>query len=315
DYLAVKEKYELAMKNYDYSTAKNFALSKSFMFLNCIHESKLLLESCGIPVIMAPSEAEAQCVSLQKEGLVDYVVSNDFDVMLYGSPKIIRKITFQSRKKVKGRWISFKPNIELIDTYENLERLDISLNQLIDLGILVGNDYYPGVKKIGPVKALQSIKYFGKLERIMKKHPHLFTNLPLQKIVRIREMFSEPEIIKKPKIKPHPLNIDGLRELLLNDHRLNSDRVEKRLATLEKSYKKFAKNRDLETEKLVYEKSLKTNKFLQRHLDRAKKKVPDSFVPKLEFVSAAGLSESKKKGKKKKGKKTVQKKLILKSNS
>jgi flap endonuclease-1 len=90
----------------DYQSAKKFALSKSFMFINYIHESKQLLESCGVPVIMAPSEAEAQCVSLQKEGLVDYVVSNDFDVMLYGSPKIIRKITFQSRKKVKGKWIS-----------------------------------------------------------------------------------------------------------------------------------------------------------------------------------------------------------------
>ena len=306
DYLAVKKKYKRAIENGDYQNAKKFALSKSFMFINCIHESKRLLENCGVPVIMAPSEAEAQCVSLQKEGLVDYVVSNDFDVMMYGSPKIIRKITFQSRKKVKGKWISYKPNIELIETFKNLERMEIELNQLIDLSILVGNDYYPGVKKIGPMKALQSVKYFKNLERIMKKHPHLFANISMQKIERIREMFKYPEVIKKPKIKPHPLNINGLRQLLLNDHKLNSERVEKRLIVLEKRYKKMAKNWDVEIEKLVYDRDLKTNKFLQRQLDRAKKKIPDSFNPKLEFVSAVSLSKSKSKRKIK----TKQKKIL-----
>ena len=310
DYLAVKKKYQRAIENGDYSNAKKFALSKSFMFINCIHESKQLLKSCGIPVIMAPTEAEAQCVSLQKEGLVEYVVSTDFDVMLYGSKKIIRKITFQSRKKVKGKWISYKPYIELIDTFANLDRLEINLNQLIDLSILVGNDYFPGIKKIGPVKALQSVQYFKNLERIRQKHPDLFCNISLQKIQRIREMFHSPEVIKKPKIKLHPLNLDGIRKLLLNDHKLNSERVEKRLTSLEKRYKKMAKNWDFETEKLVYDKPLKTNKFLQRHLDRAKKKVPDSFKPKLEFVSAVSLSKSKSKSKKKKN---IQKKLILKS--
>jgi len=311
DYLAVKKKYERAIEIGNYQNAKNFALSKSFMFINCIHESKQLLESCGIPVIMAPSEAEAQCVSLQKEGLVDYVVSNDFDVMMYGSPKIIRKITFQSRKKVKGRWISYKPNVEVIKTFENLGRLEINLNQLIDLSILVGNDYYPGVKKIGPKKALQSIKYFKNLERIMNKHPHLFSNISLQKILRIREMFQSPEVIKRPKIKPHPLNLDGLRKFLLHDHRLNSERVEKRLSRLEKRHKIFAKKWDFEIEKLVYERDIKTNKFLQRHLDRAKKKVPDSFVPKLEFIPAVSLTKSKSRSKRKT--KTKHKKLILKS--
>jgi flap endonuclease-1 len=317
DYLAVKKKYERAINDGDYLSAKKFALSKSFMFINCIHESKQILESCGVPVIMAPSEAEAQCVSLQKEGLVDYVVSNDFDVMMYGSPKIIRKITFQSRKKVKGKWISYKPNIEVIKTFENLDRLGISLNQLIDLSILVGNDYYPGVKKIGPMKALQSIKYFKNLERIMKKHPHLFGNISLQKIQRIREMFQSPEVIKKPKIKQHPLNLNGLRRLLLSNHKLNSERVERRLKGLERRYKIMAKNWDFEMEKLVYERDNKTNKFLQRQLDRAKKKVPDSFVPKLEFTSAVNYKKAKSKSKSRRKSRTQQKiyhkKLILKT--
>ncbi|QEE16316.1 hypothetical protein DSAG12_02146 [Promethearchaeum syntrophicum] len=314
DYLAVKKKYENAIEKGDSQRAKKFALSKSFMFLNCIHESKLLLEMCGIPVIMAPSEAEAQCVSLQKEGLVEYVVSTDFDVMLYGSPQIIRKITFQSRKKIQGKWVSYQPNIELIETFANLDRMEITLKQLVDLSILVGNDYYPGVKKIGPSKALQSIKYFKTLERIMHKHPHLFSNLSLQKIHRIREMFQNPEVIRKPKITPHPLNLDGLRKLMTDDHSLNSERVEKRLTTLEKRHTKMAKKWDFELEKLIYERDNNTNKFLQRQLDRAKKKIPDRFTPKLEFISAINYKKSKTKSKRKPRvqQKIYHKKLILK---
>ena len=73
----------------------------------------------------------------------------------------------------------------------------------------------------------------------------------------------------------------------------------------------MAKAWDIETQKLVYERSQKVNKFLQRQLDRAKKKVPDSFTPKLEFISAVNYSKSKSKSKRKT--KTKHKKLILKS--
>lgn len=39
----------------------------------------------GLPYIIAPMEAEAQCAWLNKEGLVDGVVTDDNDAFLFGA--------------------------------------------------------------------------------------------------------------------------------------------------------------------------------------------------------------------------------------
>lgn len=50
-------------------------------------ECKRLLRLMGIPVIDAPSEAEAQCASMAKAGLVYGVATEDMDVLTFGAPR------------------------------------------------------------------------------------------------------------------------------------------------------------------------------------------------------------------------------------
>lgn len=49
-----------------------------------------LLQLFGLPYIIAPSEAEAQCAWLDANGLVDGVVTDDNDVFLFGAKHVYR---------------------------------------------------------------------------------------------------------------------------------------------------------------------------------------------------------------------------------
>jgi DNA excision repair protein ERCC-5 len=44
----------------------------------------------GLPYIIAPQEAEAQCAWLDCAGLVDGVVTDDNDVFLFGAQRVYR---------------------------------------------------------------------------------------------------------------------------------------------------------------------------------------------------------------------------------
>ena len=53
-------------------------------------EVQELLQLFGLPYIIAPTEAEAQCAWLDAAGLVDGVVTDDNDVFLFGANHVYR---------------------------------------------------------------------------------------------------------------------------------------------------------------------------------------------------------------------------------
>lgn len=54
----------------------------------------------GIPYVIAPMEAEAQCAFLDAEKLVDGIVTDDVDVFLFGGRNVYKNI-FDDRKYVE----------------------------------------------------------------------------------------------------------------------------------------------------------------------------------------------------------------------
>lgn len=54
----------------------------------------------GLPYIIAPMEAEAQCAYLEMANLVDGVVTDDSDVFLFGAASVYKNI-FDDRKYVE----------------------------------------------------------------------------------------------------------------------------------------------------------------------------------------------------------------------
>jgi flap endonuclease-1 len=267
------------------------------MFTQCLHESKILLEAMGIPVIMAPSEAEAQCAAIQQQGLVDYIVTKDYDGLLFGANQIIRQLTFKTRKKIGGKWQTITPHLELLSLRHTLKSLRINRAQLIDLAILIGCDYFKGIPKIGPKTGLTSIHKYHRIEEMQQAHPNLFTDLSGFKLQRVRNLFWNPVVqtITPEKIRLRPFNRVGIEHLLLHDHKLNTNRVSKRLKTLETKYKTFTKFFGIDTIALQEPQGLpEFDIHLQRRLDRGKKKITPLDTPSLVFTPASQVSLARK---------------------
>lgn len=119
-----------------------------------IDESKELLEKSGIPYCTAPEDAEKYCAFLQKNGLVDYTVTDDTDASTFGCPVILKT--------------SINKNITEINTDVILERFEMTRDSFVDFCILSGCDYTDPIPQIGPLTAFNLIKKYGSIEEILR---------------------------------------------------------------------------------------------------------------------------------------------------
>ena len=76
---------------------------------------------------------------------------------------------------------------ERIVLSETLESHGITREQLVDLGIMVGTDFHPGIKGIGPKTGLKLIKKHGTMEAVAEAKGFA---LP-QNLEGIRSLFME----------------------------------------------------------------------------------------------------------------------------
>lgn len=97
-----------------------------------------------IKYIVAPSEGEKLCSYLNKIGDVDVVMSNDIDSLLFGCKVLLTQS--------KTGYTEYK-------LQEILDDLQITLSDLIQIGIASGCDYNEkGVPGMGPSKSLTKLK-------------------------------------------------------------------------------------------------------------------------------------------------------------
>src|SRR3989338_2344939 len=103
-----------------------------------VEEAKKLLTALGLPVIQAPSEAEAQTAYMVKQGSAYASVSQDYDNLIFGCPLLVRNLSIAGKRKKTGKlaYETIKP--QLISLPKVLEHLKLTPDQLIVLAILVG---------------------------------------------------------------------------------------------------------------------------------------------------------------------------------
>ncbi|MHA1371744.1 MAG: flap endonuclease-1 [Promethearchaeota archaeon] len=228
-------KAEEARERGDYEEAKKYAQASSKIEPYMIPEVKELLDLMGIPYIDAPSEAEAQAAYMAIKNEVYIVSSQDYDAFLFGAPRLLRNLTQQKKRVIRGQTYSIEMELYVLENVLNV--LGITREQLIDIGILIGTDFNTGIPRVGEKTALKLIKEYGCLENIYEKKPQYEAHLPLQLAIEVRKIFLQPETTDSYEIKFKPLNAKGLVGFLCGDHDFSVERVKKQLIMLKKRTK------------------------------------------------------------------------------
>ena len=233
-----KKLYEEAKQKEDIEEMKKYAARTSSLTQEMIDEAKELVSALGLPVIQAPSEGEAQAAYMVKNGDAYGEVSEDFDCLLFGVPKLIRNLSISGKKKRINR-VTFKTvKPELIELNSVLKNLDIDQDQLIALAMLVGTDFNPeGIKGIGPKTALKLVKQHGKDFDTMFKEAEWDSFFDFEWKMAFDTVKHMP-VTKDYKLKWKSIDREKILQLLVEKHEFSRERVEKTLDELQEEDKK-----------------------------------------------------------------------------
>ncbi len=234
-------KYEKALAAGEMEDARKYAQQTTSMKDGMVAESKQLLGFFGIPYIDAPSEGEATAAHLTNTGQAYASASQDFDSILLGAKRLVRNFTNSGRRKIPNRntYIEIVP--EIIETSKTLESLQVSREQLVDIGILIGTDFNPdGFERVGPKTALKMIKQYSRLEDI----PQIQEQLEKIDFEQIRKIFLQPEVARIDEITFDQVDYEGISNYLVKERSFSEDRVQSSLNRLKKAIEKKSQNLD-----------------------------------------------------------------------
>jgi flap endonuclease-1 len=220
----------------DFKEAKKFAQFTSKLDENMVEESKKLIDSMGIPIIQASSEGEAQSAYMVEVGDAWACASQDYDTLLFGGQRLLRNFAINRSRKVRDTTVTL--DIEYVSLTKFLDTQGISREQLIEMGILIGTDFFPGIKGIGQKTALGLIKKHGSLENILKSKVQVGgkeIQLNDEIIEPIKNIFLNPDVKKDYKLpKSKKIDFERIEELLVEQHNFSKQRVENALERLRK---------------------------------------------------------------------------------
>lgn len=163
-----------------------------------ILECKELLEKSGVPYCTAPEDAEKYCAFLQKNGFIDYTVTDDTDAMTFGCEKIIKT--------------SINKIIE-IDTNKVLQNFEMTMEMFVDFCILSGCDYSDTIASVGPVTSFNIIKQHKSINNYIEKLTVKPDKLKIEFEIA-KKIFTEFDYVIPEKFKINSYNKKDLLKFL-----------------------------------------------------------------------------------------------------
>jgi flap endonuclease-1 len=159
-------------------------------------EVMALLDNMGVEYIVPDGEAEEYCAFLQKNGITDYVLTEDTDSLTFGATKVL---------------FGNKTSYLLADLEIVLEELKFTYEQFIDFCILCGCDYSCTIPKVGPVNAFKLIKNHNNIEYLVDSGkyiiPEEFNFIIARELFKNNNKFQLPVRASCKKITNKPLFI------------------------------------------------------------------------------------------------------------
>ena len=203
----------------DFTLAQKMAARIMHYSPQMVEETQQLLDLMGVPWVTAAAEGEAQAAVMAAKGQLDVVATQDWDALLYGSPVLIRNLMDDGTKRY-GRIV----HAQSIDLSDMLKQNDISREQLVDLAIMIGTDYHPGVKGVGPKTGLKLIKQYGTIEAVCEAKDK---ELP-ERLAEIREIFlNHPAVeVDDDALQQGQVDRKGLIQFLQTERQFSQRRMD-----------------------------------------------------------------------------------------
>ncbi|KAG8586464.1 hypothetical protein GDO81_005386 [Engystomops pustulosus] len=154
-------------------------------------ESQELLRLFGIPYIVAPMEAEAQCAILDLTDQTSGTITDDSDIWLFGA------------RHVYKNFFSHNKYVEYYQFSDIQNQLGLDRSKLINLAYLTGSDYTEGISTVGYVSAMEILNEF--------------CGHGLEPLIKFKEWWTEAQKNKKTRPNPHDTKVKKkLRNLELH---------------------------------------------------------------------------------------------------
>ena len=222
--------YEEAKEKEDKELMRRYSMQAATLKSYMVDDARRLLELMGVPWVQAPGEGEAEAAYLTQRGHTWGSVSQDYDSLLFGSPRLLRNITVSGKRKLPGKDVYVNISPEIIEMNEVLGKLGITREQLVDLAIIVGTDFNEGVKGIGPKKALKLIKQNGTLEKIKE----VISVIPEDLVKQVRDIFLRPNVTDVDKLEWRSPDEEGIISFLCGERNFSEERVKNAIERIKK---------------------------------------------------------------------------------
>jgi 5'-3' exonuclease len=166
-----------------------------------------ILELLGLPVIQAENEADPICSYLLKKNRNIYgIISDDSDMLIFGAPRLMRKMVNQQFKVIELDLLIDTIKYDLLKLNNDLHynKIDFTLDDLINFCILLGTDYGNLPLKIKYDNSLELLKYYYTINK------------------DILQIINEEDLTKFNEIKDYYINNNNECISKINTNLLNS---------------------------------------------------------------------------------------------